>query len=42
MPAVASLEDLKAARKDLQEAKDLNELKTIFKKWRTHRVEEYL
>jgi hypothetical protein len=27
MPAIASLEDLKAAQKDLQEAKDLNELK---------------
>jgi hypothetical protein len=34
MPAIASLEDLKAARKDLLEAKDLNELKAIFKKWR--------
>jgi len=33
MPAIASLEDLKAARKDLPEAKDLNELKTVFKKW---------
>jgi len=28
MPAIASLEDLKAAQKDLLEAKDLNELKT--------------
>jgi hypothetical protein len=34
MPAIASLEDLKSAQKDLQEAKDLNELKTAFKKWR--------
>jgi len=34
MPAIASLEDLKSAQKDLQEAKDLNELKTVFKKWR--------
>ncbi len=34
MPAIASLEDLKAAQKDLLEAKDLNELKTVFKKWR--------
>jgi hypothetical protein len=33
-PAIASLEDLKAAQKDLQEAKDLNELKAAFKKWR--------
>ena len=30
MPAIASLEDLKAAQKDLQEAKDLNELKAVF------------
>jgi hypothetical protein len=36
MPAIASLEDLKAAQKDLLEAKDLNELKAAFKKW--HRV----
>jgi len=34
MPAVASLEDLKAAQKDLLEAKDLTELKAAFKKWR--------
>jgi hypothetical protein len=34
MPAIASLEDLKAAQNDLREAKDLNELKTVFKKWR--------
>src|SRR4030042_1650378 len=34
MPAIASLEDLKAAKKDLLEAKDLNELETVFKKWR--------
>ena len=34
MPAIASLEDLKAARKDLLEAKDLNELKAVFKRWR--------
>jgi hypothetical protein len=34
MPAIASLEDLKAAQKDLQEAKDLTELKAVFKKWR--------
>ena len=34
MPAIASLEDLKAAQKDLLEAKDLDELKTVFKKWR--------
>ena len=34
MPAIASLEDLKAAQKDLQEAKDLDELKAAFKKLR--------
>jgi len=34
MPAIASLEDLKAAQKDLLNAKDLNELKAAFKKWR--------
>ena len=34
MPAIASLEDLRAAQKDLLEAKDLTDLKAIFKKWR--------
>ena len=34
MPAIASFEDLRAAQKDLLEAKDLNELKAVFKKWR--------
>jgi len=34
MPAIASLEDLKAAPKDLLEAKNLDELKVAFKKWR--------
>jgi len=34
MPAIASLEDLKSAQSDLQEAKDLDELKRVFKKWR--------
>jgi hypothetical protein len=34
MPAIASLEDLKSAQKELLEAKDLNDLKTVFKKWR--------
>lgn len=34
MPAIAFLEDLKAAQKDLLEAKDLEELKSGFKKWR--------
>jgi len=36
MPAIASLENLKAAQKDLLEARDLNELKAVFKKW--HRI----
>jgi hypothetical protein len=34
MPAIASLEDLKAAQKDLLEANDLGELKAAFKRWR--------
>jgi hypothetical protein len=34
MPAIASLEDLKAAQRDLLNAKDLNELKSAFKRWR--------
>jgi len=34
MPAIASLEDLKEAQRDLLEAKDLNGLKAAFKKWR--------
>jgi hypothetical protein len=34
MPAIAFLEDLKAAQKDLLPAKDLSELKAVFKKWR--------
>jgi len=34
MPAIASLEDLKAAQKDLLEAKDVDDLKRVFKKWR--------
>lgn len=34
MPAIASLEDLRAAQKDLLEAKDLDELKVVFKRWR--------
>ena len=34
MPAIASLEDLKAAQKDGSEVKDLNELKAVFQKWR--------
>jgi hypothetical protein len=34
MPAIASLEDLKSAQKDLLEAKNLEGLKAAFKKWR--------
>ena len=34
MPAIAPLEDLKAAQKHLLEAKDLAELKAVFKRWR--------
>jgi hypothetical protein len=33
MPAIASLEDLKTAQKELLEAKNLEELKVAFKKW---------
>ena len=34
MPTIASLEDLKTAQKDIQEAKNLDELKAAFKRWR--------
>jgi hypothetical protein len=34
MPAIASLEDLKAAQKELLETTDTNELKIVFKKYR--------
>ena len=34
MPAIASLDELKAARQDLLQAKDLDELQAAFKKWR--------
>ncbi len=34
MPAIASLEDLKSAQRDLLEAKDLDDLKRVFKKYR--------
>jgi hypothetical protein len=34
MPAIASLEELRTAHKDLLAAKDIKELKAIFKKWR--------
>jgi hypothetical protein len=34
MPAIASLEDLKAAQKELLETQDINGLKKVFKKYR--------
>lgn len=34
MPAIAPIEDLRAAQEELLEAKDLKELKAAFKKWR--------
>lgn len=34
MPAIASIEDLRAAQKELLEARDPEELKRVFKKWR--------
>jgi hypothetical protein len=34
MPAIAPIEGLKSAQKDLLEAKDLDDLKKVFKKWR--------
>ena len=34
MPAIATLEDLRAAQEELLAAKDLGELKRVFKRWR--------
>jgi hypothetical protein len=34
MPAIAPIEDLRAAQEDLLAAGDLEELKGVFKKWR--------
>ena len=34
MSAIAPIEDLRAAQEELLEAKDLEELKRVFKKWR--------
>ena len=34
MPAIASIEDLRNAQKELLEVKDIEELKRVFKKWR--------
>ena len=33
MPAIASLDDLKAAQQDLLQAKGIGELRAVFKKW---------
>jgi hypothetical protein len=34
MPAIAPIEDLKDAQKELLEVKDIEELKRVFRKWR--------
>jgi hypothetical protein len=34
MPAIAPIEDLRNAQKELLEVKDIEELKRVFKKWR--------
>jgi hypothetical protein len=34
MPAIAPIEDLKAAQEELLRTKDIEELKRVFKKWR--------
>ena len=34
MPAIAPIEDLRAAREELLATKDIDELKQVFKKWR--------
>ena len=34
MPAIAPIEDLKAAQEELLEIEDIEELKRVFKKWR--------
>ena len=34
MPAIAPIEDLRAAQGELLAAKDLDELKKVFKRWR--------
>ena len=34
MPAIAPIEDLRAAQEELLAAKELGELKRVFKKWR--------
>ena len=34
MPAIASIEDLRNAQKELLETKDVEELKRVFRRWR--------
>jgi len=34
VPAIAPIEDLRNAQKELLEVKDVEELKRVFKKWR--------
>jgi len=34
MPAIAPIEDLRNAEKELLEVKDIEELKRVFRKWR--------
>jgi hypothetical protein len=34
MPAIAPIEDLRAAQEELLAARDLEELKRVFKRWR--------
>ena len=42
MPAIASLEDLKAAQKELLEAQDIDRLEKSFQKVSADRLEKYL
>ena len=34
MPAIAPIEDLRAAQEELLKAKEIEELKRVFKRWR--------
>ena len=34
MPAIASIEDIRNAQKELLETKDVEELKRVFRRWR--------
>ena len=42
MPAIAPLEDLKAAQKELLSAKDLDEFEGHLQEMAPHRLEKYL